>query len=207
MLAATVGHAPHSAGGGSFRVPAVGEELLGLGDDLFDVAGGGGGGEGSGAEVVHDVQVVVQVRGRLQVEGAGEVLDVDHVGQGGFGEAQDGERAARRGVAAVAERHNLQADLGQGGDLNQVLQLGAYHLAAAHGPAQRCFVHDRPHPGRVGGGEQVLAFHAQADPAVDLPGGRALVAEHRDRAGIVLGLEQAVHELELEGANDRRGRL
>src|SRR6185312_6845024 len=97
---------------------------LGLGDDLFDVAGGGGGGEGSGAEVVHDVQVVVQVRGRLQVEGAGEVLDVDHVGQGGFGEAQDSERAARRGVASLAERYDLQADLGQGGDLEQVVQLG-----------------------------------------------------------------------------------
>jgi hypothetical protein len=34
----------------------------------------------------------------LQVEGAGEVLEVDHVGQVGFGEAQDGERAARCGV-------------------------------------------------------------------------------------------------------------
>src|ERR1700745_2513833 len=56
--------------------PPLGWALLGLGDDLFDVAGGGGGGEGFGAEVVHDVQVVVQVGGRLQVEGAGEVLDV-----------------------------------------------------------------------------------------------------------------------------------
>src|SRR5215475_4767645 len=101
--------------------PYRGRGWLSLGDDLFDVAGGGGGGEGFGAEMVHDVQVVVQVCGRLQVEGAGEVLDVDHVGQGGFGEAQDGERAAPCGVAAVAERHDLQADLAQGGDLEQVV--------------------------------------------------------------------------------------
>src|SRR5262245_63719568 len=103
MLAAPVSHTPHSAEAGSFRRAAAtwARVLLGLGDDLFDVTGGGGGCEGFGAQVVHDVQVVVQVRGRLQVEGAGEVLDVDHVGQGGFGETQDGERAARRGVAAM----------------------------------------------------------------------------------------------------------
>ena len=100
--------------------------------------------------MVHDLRVVVEVGGRFQVEGAGEVLDVDHVGQGGFGEAQDSEGAAGGGVAAVAEGHDLQADLGQGGGLEQVVQLGAHHLAAAHGSAQRCLVHDRPHPGGSG---------------------------------------------------------
>src|SRR6266516_3535774 len=70
------GQADHWAWGwaGSFRRAAAAgaRALLGLGDDLFDVAGGSGGGEGFGAEVVHDMQVVVQVRRRLQVEGAGE---------------------------------------------------------------------------------------------------------------------------------------
>jgi hypothetical protein len=73
----------------------------------------------------------------------------------------------------VAEGHDLDGDLRQVGDLGQVVQLGAHHLGAALGPPQRGFVDDRPHLGRVRAGQQVLAFHAQGDPGVDLPAGAA----------------------------------
>ena len=64
---------------------------LGLPGDLGEEAGGVGGGEGLGAEVVHDLQVVVDVLAFVQVEGAGELLDVHHVRHLGLAEAQHGE--------------------------------------------------------------------------------------------------------------------
>jgi hypothetical protein len=86
-----------------------------------------------------------------------------------------------------------------------VAELGGHHGAAADGAAQGAFVDDGPDLGRFGAGEQVLAVQAQADPAVDLGGGGAGVAEQGDGAGVAGGLEQAVDELQLEGADDGGG--
>ena len=50
-------------------------------------------------------------------------------------------------------------------------------------------------------------LEAQPDPALDLAGGRALAPGPGDGPRVVLGLEQAVHELDLEAADGRRGGL
>ena len=94
---------------------------------------------------------------------------------------------------------------GKLGDLGQALKLGAHHRAAAQWPPQHCLVHHRPHLRRLRVREHVLPLEPHAHPAVDLLGRRRLVAEQGDGAGIALGLEQAVHELQLEAADDRSG--
>ncbi len=50
-------------------------------------------------------------------------------------------------------------------------------------------------------------MHPQADPVLDLVGRGRAVTQHGDAAGVVLGLEQARHELQLEGPDQRRGLL
>jgi hypothetical protein len=68
-------------------------------------------------------------------------------------------------------------------------------------------VDDRPHVRRLRPGEQLLALEPQAYPPVDLVGRRGHVAEQGDGARVLLRLEEAVHELQLEGADDRSGRF
>ena len=143
----------------------------------------------------------------VQVQGAGELLEVHHVGHLGLAEAQHGERPARRGVTAPVERHDLDGDVAHLGHLGQVAQLGSHHLAAAHRAPQRPLVQHRPHLRGIRAGQQVLALEPHAHPPVDLITGRPGVAEQGDRPGVVLGLEQAVHELQLEGPDDRGGHL
>ena len=169
--------------------------------NLLDEARGGGRGQRLAAELVHDLQVVLDVRALLQVDGAGELLDVDHVRQVPLLEAQDGERPARAGVTAAGERDDLDGHVRHRGHLDEVAELGAHHRGAADRPPQHRLVHDRPDPGRVRPGEQVLALEAQPDPALDLRRGRGLVAQPGDGPRVVLGLEQAVHELDLEAAD------
>ena len=64
-----------------------------------------------GAEVVHDLQVMIDILAFIQVEGASELFDVHHVRHVVVTKAQHGERPARRGVPAPAERHDLDGDL------------------------------------------------------------------------------------------------
>ena len=72
--------------------PAAGSgRALGLPGDLSEEARGAGGGQGLGGEMAHDLHVVVDVIAPVEVEGAGELLDVHHVRQVAFGEAQDAE--------------------------------------------------------------------------------------------------------------------
>src|SRR5262249_59944980 len=97
---------------------------LGLPGDLSEEACGAGGGQGLGGEMAHDLHVVVDVIAPVEVEGAGELLDVHHVRHVGFAEAQHGERPAGCGVPAAAERHDLNGDMAQPSDLNEVVQLG-----------------------------------------------------------------------------------
>src|SRR5215472_17931348 len=145
----------------------------GIPDDFPEKADGADGGKGFGAEPVHNLQVMIDVRACFQVKGAGELLDVGHVRQVRLLEPQDRERAAGPGVAAPPERHDLHRDPRQRGDLDEMIQLLTHDVPPAHRPAQRRLVHDRPDPRRVMVLEQVLALHPQADPAVDLIGGAA----------------------------------
>ncbi len=108
-------------------------------------------------------------------------------------------------MAATAERHDLNGDVRQRGYLDEPVQLLAHHRAPAHRPPQRRLVHDRPHDRRLRPGEQVLALEPHAHPAVDLVRRCGLVAQQGDGAGVSLGLEQAMHELHLEGADHRGG--
>ena len=87
------------------------------------------------------------------------------------------------------------------GHLDEAVELGAHHGRAADGPPQHGLVHDRPDPGRVRPGEQVLALEAQGHPVLDLAGRYGLVAEPGDGPRVVLGLEQAVDELDVETAD------
>src|SRR5688500_11313258 len=78
------------------------------------------------AEPVHDLHVLVGVGGFVQVEGAGELLHVDDVGQLPLGEAQDAERPAGRRVTAAVERHDLHRDVPLGRQVEQVGDLPAH---------------------------------------------------------------------------------
>jgi hypothetical protein len=74
----------------------------GVPDDLLEEAEGADGGKGFGAEPVHHLQVMADVRASFQVKGAGELLDVSHIRQVRLLEPQDRERAVGPGVAAPA---------------------------------------------------------------------------------------------------------
>ena len=78
-------------------------------------------------------------------------------------------------MTAVAERHDLDGDLGQRGNLDEALQLGAHGLADTHWAPQRRFVHDRRPdfiPGLVGCDAGCLSKAAQ------------LVSQHPQDGGI-----------------------
>src|SRR4029450_13414451 len=64
---------------------------LEFGEDLVEQLPRLVGGGGADADALHDVQVLVDLVGLVQVERAGEVLQVDDVGQLLIGEAQDAE--------------------------------------------------------------------------------------------------------------------
>src|SRR2546429_7911687 len=86
-----------------------------LGDELCSAVWG----QSLGAQIVHCLQVVVDVLAIVQVQRAGELLDVHDVWQFRLGETQESERAARGGVTAAAERDHLNGDLRQAGHLGQ----------------------------------------------------------------------------------------
>src|SRR4051794_12272670 len=81
--------------------------------DPLDDLGGTRGWLRLDAQAFHRLGVVVDVVAFVEVERAGELLDVDDVGQVLVREAQDGEGSAGRGVATGPERDDLQAHVGQ----------------------------------------------------------------------------------------------
>src|SRR5690348_16425618 len=178
----------------------------GLGVDLLEYLGGVGHRLGLEAELLHDFEVAVDFDGLVEVQGAGELLDVDHVGQIGLGEPQDGERAAHGRLRARAERQDLQRHRRVVGHLGQVRQLLPDHLPAAHRAAQRALVHYHPQLRRVRPAQDLLAAGPQLAPPRDLlfRGRRSLPYQ---RAGVPLGLQQAGDELDLVGPDDRGRRL
>ncbi len=133
------------------------------------------------------------------------MFEVDDVGQGRFGEPQDGERTARGGVASTLERDHLDGDVRQPGDLQQVLQLAAHRLRTTLRSAQRGLVDHHPHLGRLRPVQQPGAAQAQADAAFHFLLVSQRVAQGDDGAGVVLGLQNPGNELELI-ATDEGGR-
>jgi len=151
---------------------------------------------------------VVDVVALVEVQGAGELLDVHDVRHFLAGKPQHRERAASARVAAGVERDDLDGHVGQAaGDLREVRQLPAHHRAPADRPLDRSLVQDRPHQRRPRLAEQLLARQPQRHPPLDLQGRRRGVAKQRDGARVVRRLEQPVHELHLERADDRGRRL
>jgi hypothetical protein len=151
---------------------------------------------------------VVDVVALVQVQGAGELLDVDDVRHLLAGEPQHRERAASARVAPGVERDDLDGHVAQAaGGLKEVGQLPAHDRAAADWPLDRSLVQDRPHQRWPWLGEHLLPGQPQRHPLVDLHGGRRGVAKQRDSARVVVCLEQPVHELHLERADDRGRRL
>ena len=157
---------------------------------------------------LHHRHVVVDGLALVQVQRAGELLEVDHVRQVALGEAQDAERAARRGVGARGERDDLDG-----------------HVRAARRPRAGAAAGARMTPGRPAGrrstassstahrctgpGSASRAWRAIRRPTrCSISAGRgAVVAEQRDRARVVLGLQQPGNELDLVGPDAGRGLL
>src|SRR6266704_3652329 len=95
------------------------------------------------AEPLHGQQVTVDIAFLVEVEGAGEVLQVSDVRQVRLAEPQDAE-PARRGVAAHAERRDLQREVLPAAQAEQVAELVAQDLGTPDRPPQRGFLDDGP---------------------------------------------------------------
>ena len=114
---------------------------------------------------------MVDVVALVQVDGAGELLDVDHVGQLRLREAQDGERPP---AAACPPAWNGMICSRMLGFLAASISASIWpphDLGATDRPAQHGLVDDRPQLRRLDPVEDLLALPAQLDPAVDLVGG------------------------------------
>src|SRR5208282_3873697 len=118
------------------------------------------------AEPLHNLAVPLHVFALVEVEGAGELLEVDHIRQVLVGKAHDRERAGLGNRPAGPERRDLERDPGVLGDLDQVLKLLPEHRGAAHRAPQRGLVHDRPQAGTALLGKQFLPGDPHAYPAL-----------------------------------------
>src|SRR5258708_23312028 len=92
----------------------------------------------------------------VQVQGAGELLDVDDVRHFRAGEPQYRERATSVRVPAGLDRHDLDDDVALAGDLDQPAQLLAHDGPAADLAADGALVQDQPHDRRALPGENLL---------------------------------------------------
>jgi hypothetical protein len=124
-------------------------------------------------------------------------VDIDDIRNGRLGELHQREGPGHARVGAGAERYDLQCDLGKLGGLGKVPELPIHHLPPADLAAQRGLVDDPPELERAVAAQDVLPFHPDLDPPLDLiaAGGREPAADHGP--GVVLGLQQAGHEQRL----------
>ncbi len=142
------------------------------------------------------------VGGFLDVDAAAGGLQVDHVGAGGRGEAQDGEAAFQARVLAGPVGQDLHGDRRGCGGVGEPLELGAHHGRAAGLAAQHGLVEHGPELEGGLAGQQFLAGGAGGEEPVGLggvQGGHA--GGRRDRAGVAGGLQQRRDELGLVGAD------
>src|SRR6266700_2742596 len=128
------------------------------------------------AEPLHGQQVTVHIRFLVEVERAGEVLQVRDIRQVLLAEPQDAE-PARRGVAAHAERGDLQREVLPAAQAEQVAKLIAQDLGAPDRSPQRGFLDDGPQL-EPSPGEPPLPFLAQDDMPLRLADGDVAHGEH-----------------------------
>ena len=129
------------------------------------------------------------------------MLQVSDVGQIRLAEPQDAE-PARRGVAAHAERGDLQREVLPAAQAEQVAKLIAQDLGTPDRPPQRGFLDDGPQL-EPSLGEPPLPFLAQDDMPLRLIDGDVAHGEHG--GSVLMGLQQAGNELRLVDADRRRG--
>jgi len=120
-------------------------------------------------QFVHCLHVMFDMFSLIHTQGAGEMLDVNHVRLAELGKAQHGERSASEKVAAGAPRDYLERDVWLCREFDEVADLGAHDLPAADLPAERGFVDYCPQPWGAGTTEQlVLPGQAEVDPLLDV---------------------------------------
>ncbi len=157
-------------------------------------------------QAIHDKHVVLDILDLVQVERGGQLLEVHDVREVRLGESQNPERTTHSRVCAGVDRNHLQRDVGQLGDLDQMLYLGPHHRALAQ-PPQRRLVDHGPQTGRLRLGEDFLPCHSQRDPPFGVVGGATGVPELDEGTGHLPGLQQVGYELRLIGADHRAGLL
>jgi len=101
-----------------------------------------------------------------------------------------------------AERDHLERAVRSGYDLGQVLQLRFHDVSTADHPPQCRLIDDDPELQGRRLREQRLTLHASLHPVFDLLIGGSRKHAADDRAGIVLGLEQARQERRLVVSRD-----
>ncbi|KUH39170.1 hypothetical protein ATE80_08685 [Streptomyces kanasensis] len=109
---------------------------------------------------------------RVEVDGTGQVLAVDHVGELGHREPEEHEGAVRAGVVPGRELRDLEGDVRELGRLDEPVELGAHDRRARAGrpAAQHRLVHDHPELRGVETAEEGLALHAQGHVPFDVLG-------------------------------------
>src|SRR5580698_10897666 len=133
------------------------------------------------AQPLNGQQIAVDIGFLVEVESAGEVLQVRHVRKVRVAEPQDGEPAGY-GVTALVGRNDLQGKVLPAAEAEQVAKLVAQDLLASDRPPQRCLLDDRPEP-EPALGEPSLPFLAQDD--VSLCFADRDVAESENGRGVV----------------------
>ena len=136
-------------------------------------------GLGLGAEAVHDLHVVVGVFAFAQIQGAGELLEVDNICQVGSANRKMVNAPPAAGVTAAAQRQDLHDNVRPSLICDEVLELGAHHLRPAEGRRSAASSTTAHSVGRAGAGEQLLAGQPQPHPQLDLPGGRGAAAVYQ----------------------------
>ena len=121
------------------------------------------------------------------------MLDVDDVGQFPVAEPQHAE-AARDRMPPDAVRHHLKGEVGALARLQQVGDLVLLSADITDRPLQRGLLDDHPEL-KVAAGEAPLPFLADQHVPFRVFGGE--VAKGQNSAGVILGLQQAGHELRL----------
>src|SRR5690625_3347993 len=161
---------------------------------------------GDDAQPLHRHGVLVDLPPAVQAHRPGELFQVDDVGQAEVRVAQNGERPRLGGVRARAEGDDLERDVGALAELLQPLELPAHDVGPADRATHSGLVDDRPQLAAAIALDVALAPHAHRDPVL----GHGIGNRPRggdDRAGVLLGLKHAGHELRLVDADAGGGLL
>src|ERR1700683_4228078 len=145
------------------------------------------------AQPLNGQQIAVDIGFLVEVESAGEVLQVRHVRKVRVAEPQDGEPAGYR-VTAHVGRNDLQGKVLPAAEAEQVAELVAQDFLASDRPPQRRLLDDRPEP-EASLGEPALPFLAQDD--VPFRFADRDVAKCENGGGVLGRLQQAGYELRL----------